>query len=92
MKIFLLVTIGFGWLVTLMFAYESRRRGSGGPSIGPGLGAAIAFVIAIGGAALSLGLAVVLFVRYDTRWPLVSCLASAPLAWLPASVARWRRR
>jgi hypothetical protein len=88
----LVVVLSCVWTTTLVFgAAGFGYNGSAAPSVGPGLGAAIAVLIAIAGALGSAILLIVLAVHFDTRWPIVACIASLPLP-LPWLVARLRRR
>jgi hypothetical protein len=85
----LVVALAVVWPTTLLYGGAGFGfKGSAAPSLGPGLGAAIAVVVALAGALASTIVVVVLAVAYDTRWPIVACLATLPLPWLVALLKR----
>jgi hypothetical protein len=91
MRITLLVALALIWLVTLLYAGAGfGYRGSSSPSIGPGLGAAIAMIIALVGFVASAALAFVLWAHYGLRWPSIACAATLPVLAI-AVIANKRR-
>jgi hypothetical protein len=73
----LLAALVVTWIVTLWFGYAGlAHRGSASPSLGPGMGAAIAIMIAGVCGIVSIVLAVLLGVLDDRWWPGIACLAT----------------
>lgn len=89
MEITLSIVLAVVWFVTVMYADAGLGyKGSAAPSIGPGLGAAIAIIIATVGALVSLVLMGVLLLRFGMRWPIAACAAFVPVPWLARRMRR----